>query len=135
MKKFIGLLIVLFILTSSEANHTQSNIRTGTVLGWDNQLYTIISQTNASDVGNKLGEASYHGMVSGLFSVFEFQGSKFENDIIFEGTNGKYYKAIANLSAAVFLTKPSELHSGCSGVRPSSRGLTNPGFDKSAIRD
>ncbi|MDQ7094569.1 hypothetical protein REC12_13315 [Desulfosporosinus sp. PR] len=101
MKKFIGLVIVLFILTSSEVSYFQSNIRTGTVLGWNNKLYTIMSQTNASDAGNKLGEVSYHGRESGLYSIFEFRKTNPENSIMFEAPNGKYYRAISSPNEGV----------------------------------
>ena len=74
-----------------------SSNMTGAVLGWDNNLYKLTAAINANRIGKKLGEVSYHGSVSGVFTIFQLSGSTPAKDVVFE-TNGHYYGAVVTKS-------------------------------------
>lgn len=76
----------------------QSMDLTGVVLGWNNALYRLTSSVKASIIGRKLGEESYHGNVSGLFTIFQLRGVSPGKSVVFESSNDRYYKAIATKS-------------------------------------
>lgn len=91
MRNIICLLIV--ILSVSGCGTAQPNLTSGVVLGWHNHLYRIVKAISSSNVGKELGKVSYHGKVSGAFTVFELKGSDFIRSIVFESSNGQYFQA------------------------------------------
>ena len=70
----------------------------GGILGWDNNVYKLTSFISASRVGKKLGVASYHGRLSGEFSIFQLSGSSPSKALVFETSGGQYYKAVLTTS-------------------------------------
>jgi hypothetical protein len=100
MKNIIGLLAVVSVLAGCETSASlTTSLVPGTVLGWHNHLYKVVSQTNVSDVGQKLGEVTYHGQVAGAFTVFELQGTDSAKAIVFESSSRQYFKAIVTNEA------------------------------------
>ena len=62
-----------------------------------NNLYKLTSPIDANHLGKKLGVASYHGPISGIFTMFKFSGRSPSNDVVFE-SDGHYYKAVVTKS-------------------------------------
>lgn len=54
-----------------------------------------MSPISVGNIGNKLGTVSYHGEVSGGFTVFQLSGTDPAKGIVFESSDGHYFKAIA----------------------------------------
>ena len=92
---FVGLSVVVLssLVGCGVSNQPSANL-TGVVLGWDNNLYKLTSQTDANHVGKRLGLASYHGATPGVFTIFELSGSSPSKDVVFE-SDGHYYQAVA----------------------------------------
>jgi hypothetical protein len=95
VKKLIGLLVLVSVLTGCGTTKPQSNIVSGTVLSWHNVLYKVVSPRSADMIGNRLGTVSYHGRVSGEFTVFQLAGTDPAKGLVFESSDGHYFKAIA----------------------------------------
>lgn len=88
---------VLSSLAGCGVSNDSSVKLTGAVLGWDNNLYILISPIDANYGGKKLGIVSYHGSIAGMFTVYQFSGSSPTKDVVF-ALNGQYYKAVVEKS-------------------------------------
>ncbi|MCF8564639.1 hypothetical protein LLE49_07755 [Alicyclobacillus tolerans] len=97
MKKILSLLVVVLGLSGCGTTQSLPNLPSGTILGWHNHLYKIVGTTSSYNVGKKLGTVSYHGKVSGAFTIFELKGTNFTRAIVFKpvfgSSNGQYYEA------------------------------------------
>lgn len=97
MKKHIGPIIAMLglsgLLGCGTNAQSQNALPTGTVLGWNNHLYKVVHSVTQRDVGKEIGTISYHGKVSGLFTVFELPGSKRYKSIVFESPTKQYNQA------------------------------------------
>ena len=99
VKNMIGMLVLIPVLTGCGTTNLQSGNLTGSVLGWRNELYKIVSPISGSNIGNKLGTVSYHGIVSGEFTIFKNSGTDPAKGVIFESSDGHYFKAMATAAA------------------------------------
>ncbi|QQE80406.1 hypothetical protein [Alicyclobacillus sp. SO9] len=94
MKKLMGLFILMLGLLGCAAHsQLQNALPLGTVLGWHSHLYKIVKSVAPKNVGKKLGTVTYHGKVSGSFTVFESSGKPPSNSVVFETSTGQYYQA------------------------------------------
>ncbi|GLV14942.1 hypothetical protein Heshes_26270 [Alicyclobacillus hesperidum] len=97
MKKIFGLLVVVLGLSGCGTTQSYATLPSGTILGWKNHMYKIVGTTSSYNVGKKLGTVSYHGKVSGVFTIFELKGTNFTRAIVFRpvfgSSNGWYYEA------------------------------------------
>lgn len=90
----IGLVIVMFGLAGCGVHsELQYALQSGTVLGWNNHLYKIVKSINPDAAGEKLGNVTYHGKVSGTFTVLQLKGQRPSKSIIFESLTGQYFQA------------------------------------------
>ena len=81
-----------FSATSSvQSIQSQSSLTPGTILGWNHHLYKIVKTINPSNLGKEFGKISFHGKVSGSFTVIELQGANPNQSLIFESSNGEFY--------------------------------------------
>ena len=95
----ISFLVGCVVAKNSTMNRTQSPMNyTGAVLGWDHTLYKLTSSISARHIGKQLGVVTYHGSISGEFTIFQLSGANPTKAIVFESENGHYYKAVVKKS-------------------------------------
>jgi hypothetical protein len=78
----------------STAEFQGSGLKPGLVLGWHTRLYQLVGTVNEKQVGKKLGQVLYHGPLGRSFVLFALRGQPTSHVIVFETTQGKFFKAI-----------------------------------------
>ena len=81
-------------VTVSPAEFQGSGLKPGLVLGWHTRLYQLVGTVNEKQVGKKLGQVLYHGPLGTSFVLFALRGQPTSHVIVFETTQGKFFKAI-----------------------------------------
>lgn len=79
---------------SANTEFRGSGLKSGMVLGWDNRLYQLVGTVNENQVGKKLDQVTYHGTLGMSFTLFALAGQPASHAIVFETTQGKFFKAI-----------------------------------------
>jgi len=102
LKQLVVLIILSMMAISSlvgcGASKQPPMTFTGAVLGWNNNLYTLTSSISARHLGKKLGAVTYHGSISGVFTIFQLSGSSPAKAVVFGSKDGHYYKAVVTKS-------------------------------------
>lgn len=94
MSKILIIGIVIALLTGcGRRNSENTETYVGQELGWDGHLYKLVS-IDSKEVGIKLGQASYHGHISGLFKIYKLDGTDPNVAVIFKSSDGVYLKGI-----------------------------------------
>ena len=78
----------------STAEFQGSGLKPGLVLGWHTRLYQLVGTVNEKQVGKKLGQVLYHGPLGRSFVLFALRGQPTSHAIVFETTQGQFFKAI-----------------------------------------
>ncbi len=78
----------------STAEFQGSGLKPGLVLGWHTRLYQLVGTVNETQVGKKLGQVLYHGPLGRSFVLFALRGQPISRVIVFETTQGQFFKAI-----------------------------------------
>lgn len=66
---------------------------TGNVLAWNNRLYHLTSDP-VTRFGSRVGQVSYHGRISGEFTIFQVPGISPAYTVIFRGPDGKLSQGV-----------------------------------------
>lgn len=94
MKKLAGLIVVMLGLSGCGTHSlTQSNLPPGQAVGWNHHVYKVVKMISPNEAGKKLGEVTYHGKISGMFTLFELKGINTTKSIVVESPTGQYFQA------------------------------------------